>query len=197
MRSLIAFRDNILLICFVLQVKYLHYFNRLDFIKPYIHIEGVCLGLLIFALIWTVYGLFIVIITHFYINHWRKYEQNFPNRERVFREFEYLYLEPNRNKKQQKEFEEKKLELEYFLLRQEFISPSFLPVVGEDFLRDDFDFAIYLGGCMAKVSAQSFRYAFTTLLSFVLVAGFYIMLSLSWHARKVKFFDNIIIPYPL
>ena len=34
--------------------------------------------------------------------------------------------------------------LEYFLIRQEFIAPSFQPTFTESFLREDFDFSNYL-----------------------------------------------------
>lgn len=35
-------------------------------------------------------------------------------------------------------------------MRDEFIAPTFLPVVSESFLREDFNFSEYLGKCLAK-----------------------------------------------
>ena len=126
-----------------------------------------------------------VVITQVYIVHWRRYEHNFNNREKIFRDFEDLHLEPKRTRSQQKDLNNKKLELEYFLIRQEFISPTFLPVVGEDFVRDDFDFARYLGGCMAKASSESFRYALSTLLSVVFATGIYLILHSFFKQQRV------------
>ena len=143
-------------------LKVLDHYYEFSILDLYVSVTGLSLGLLIFAFLWAVLGVFMAITTKFYIKNWKIYEDNFSNREKVFREFEDLYLEPNRTRKQQQEFTQKKLELEYFLMRQEFISPTFLPVVGEDFLRDDFDFAYYLGGCMTKSSAYSFKYASST-----------------------------------
>ena len=42
-------------------------------------------------------------------------------------------------------------QLEYILMRQEFIAPSFLPAISEAFLRDDFNFAEYLSNCLECV----------------------------------------------
>lgn len=144
-------------------LKILDHYYQISLLDLYVHVTGLSLGLLLFAFLWAVLGVFIAIMTNVYIKDWKVHENNFPQRERIFREFEDLYLEANRTRKQQKEFNQKKKELEYFLIRQEFISPTFLPVVGEDFLRDDFDFAYYLGGCMTKASSESFRYAVSTL----------------------------------
>lgn len=156
-------RDNIVLMFVAMTLKVLDHYFKPSFLNLYVSITGLSLGLLLFAFLWAVLGVFMAIMTKFYIKGWKVYENNFPHREKVFRDFEDLYLESSRTKAQQKEFNQKKLELEYFLMRQEFISPTFLPIVGEDFLRDDFDFAYYLGGCMAKSSADSFRYAISTI----------------------------------
>ena len=43
-----------------------------------------------------------------------------------------------------------KYQLSYLIMRQLFISPTYLPAVGEAFLRDDFDFAQYLTLCLEK-----------------------------------------------
>lgn len=70
-----------------------------------------------------------------------------------------------------KELEINKIKIEYFLMRQSFIAPSYLPVVGEAFLRDDFNFAEYLG--------RSLSDTFTRICVFS-VSSFLIALSFSY-----------------
>lgn len=68
-----------------------------------------------------------------------------------------------------KEYEEKKEILEYFLLREEFLFPSFLPTISESFLREDFFFAGYLSKAMAKTSEKSFKLSISSLFTILII----------------------------
>ena len=161
----------------------MNYFKKLEFLGQIMNIKQLSVGLLIFALLWAFLGVLMTIITRFYVVGWKKYEEDFPNREKIFRDFENLHLGGTANPKK---LDQMRKELEYFLIRQEFISPTFLPVVGEDFLRDDFDFAQYLGGCMAKTSAEAFRYEISSVFTIALCVGLYLLLSHQIPGNKVR-----------
>lgn len=68
-----------------------------------------------------------------------------------------------------KELKEKSNQVQYLLMRQSFIAPSFLPPVGESFLRDDFNFSEYLGRVLSKVFTRAFVYSIS---SFIFILGF-------------------------
>ena len=53
-------------------------------------------------------------------------------------------------KVEERELIKAKYQLSYLIMRQLFISPTYLPSVGEAFLREDFDFAEYLTLCLEK-----------------------------------------------
>ena len=59
--------------------------------------------------------------------------------------------------------EKDKAQIEYVLIRQEFIAPTFLPIVAEAFLRDDFDFALYLSYALSSVLGHVFNFSKATL----------------------------------
>jgi len=61
--------------------------------------------------------------------------------------------------------------LEYFLIRQEFIAPSFQPTFTESFLREDFDFSNYL---------LRYKLYFLTHIDFIRI----LFKQMSWGTRK-------------
>lgn len=165
------FRDTIVLGIVIIVVCVAHYYDVLSMVEYYINIQAASIGLLIFGILWAVLGLSLVLLAHFYIRDWRKYEKEYQKREAIFRHFEDLYYNPNRTSELESELKNRRRQLEFFLIRQEFITPSFLPILGEDFLRDDFDFASYLAKCISKVNQQAFRFDFVTFITFSLAIG--------------------------
>ena len=67
------------------------------------------------------------------------------------------------------EIAEKSKQIEYILMRQSFIAPSFLPSVSEAFLRDDFNFSEYLGRVLSKIFTKAFVFSIS---SFIFILGF-------------------------
>ena len=67
-----------------------------------------------------------------------------------YKELSGLAAEDLLSKEQQIELLTGKYQLSYLIMRELFISPTYLPAVGETFLRDDFDFAEYLTLCLEK-----------------------------------------------
>jgi len=72
--------------------------------------------------------------------------------------------------KDRTELQEKRKQIQYILMRQSFIAPSFLPPVAEGFLRDDFNFSEYLGRVLSKVFTKAFVFSIS---SFIFVLGFF------------------------
>jgi hypothetical protein len=56
--------------------------------------------------------------------------------------------------------------IEFAIIRQEFICPTYLPPVAETFLRKDFDFGEYLSRCIADILVKLFSFSW---LSYVLI----------------------------
>ena len=83
-------------------------------------------------------------------------------------------------------------QLDYITMRQEFIAPTFLPVIGEAFLRDDFDFSEYL----AHGLEQTLRYVFnlssasliTVIINVAIWASIEDYVSVIWHVNHKKNF---------
>mmetsp|Transcript_32782 Transcript_32782/g.29653 ORF Transcript_32782/g.29653 Transcript_32782/m.29653 type:complete len:293 (+) Transcript_32782:784-1662(+) len=170
-------KDIITLYLIVTSIRCLHWIGALDNLEYYVNIHAITLGFLLFAISWLVLGVYNVFTNHSAVKKWNRLEAEFAQRFDIYREYEKLHLEQNRSGGENKELKEYKNKLEYFLMRQEFISPSFLPVLGESFLRDDFNFSTYLAKCLAKSSTLMFKYTFTSLLiTFLLSSIFYAVL---------------------
>ena len=166
------FRDIIIIAIIVIVAGALNYFDAIVFFEYYANFEAVNLGLLIFGLLWILLALFLIIMAQTYIKEWKDYESEYDKRDIIFRQYEDLYYNTQRTKELNTEFKHHRRQLEFFLMRQEFITPSFLPVFGEDFLRDDFNFSAYLGKCVSKVNQQAFRFDFLTFLTIAITTGF-------------------------
>ena len=68
---------------------------------------------------------------------------------------------------EKKEYADLKKMIKFIVLRQEFLCPTFMPIMRESVLRDDFRFADYLGKCFYKTLAQTLEMRLSTLISFL------------------------------
>lgn len=164
-------RDIIIIAILVIIAGLINYYDLLQFVKYYVNFEAVSLGVLLFGLLWAVLGLFLAALAHVYIREWRSFEAEYPKRDAIFRQYEDLYYNSQRSDGLNAELKHRRRQLEFFLMRQDFITPSFLPVYGEDFSRDDFDFSAYLTKCICKVNQQAFRFDITTFVTIAMTAG--------------------------
>jgi hypothetical protein len=71
--------------------------------------------------------------------------------------------------KEKSDMEDYKQKLQYLLMRQNFISPSYLPTVSENFLRDDFNFAEYLTLCLDKSLTQLYKFSVASILVIAII----------------------------
>ena len=81
-------------------------------------------------------------------------------------------------KGQERELVTAKYQLSYLMMRQLFISPTYLPTVGEAFLREDFDFAEYLTLCLEKSLGAMLTINLWTLIWFATCFGIWYAISL-------------------
>lgn len=181
------------MLCAVIQV--FSYFSFLGSLSDYMNIDGVCIDLAVFSLLWLILGIYNVFISQSFVNRWNHFERLLPDRENIKRSFERLDIEKkeeNFSRTKLKEYKEKKEILEYFLLRQEFLFPSFLPIISESFLREDFFFAGYLNRAMAKTSKKSFKLSISSLFTILII-------SLAWFlfefiSEEVSFWVMLLFP---
>ena len=156
-------------------LRILDYFDVFMNLEYYVNLRLVSVSFLVFSIFWLIMGIYSVLRCHSFVKGWNNLEKLFPKREQIFRQYENLYLEASRDRGQNQELEEKKVQLEYFLIRQEFVFPTFLPILSEAFLRDDFNFATYLAKSLAKTSDSMFKYSFVSLLTVVVVGGLWFL----------------------
>lgn len=161
-----------IMLCAIIQV--LNYFSFLGSLAYYMSIDGVCIDLAVFSLLWLILGIYNVFISQSFVNRWNEFERHLPDRENIKRKFERLDTQRKNNgrlsREKLKEYYEQRDILEYFLLREEFLFPSFLPPINESFLREDFYFAGYLSRAMAKTSQKSFKLSVSSLFTILIIS---------------------------
>lgn len=95
-------------------------------------------------------------------------------------------------KRQLKSF---RIQLEYILMRQEFIAPTFLPIISEAFLRDDFNFAEYLTYSLDRVFGYVFNLTSPALITVIanicLWASIKSQLSYVWNVTTLSLTNDI------
>src|SRR5262245_24144200 len=85
-------------------------------------------------------------------------------------------------------------QLDYIIMRQEFIAPTFLPAVAEAFLRDDFNFAEYLAHGLERTLFYVFNLStaslMTAIIAFSIWATIIDYVSIAWDVKpKLKNFS--------
>jgi hypothetical protein len=120
-----------------------------------------------------------IVYCQFYCRKWAELERLVPDRMKLYRDFERLCIEKQKgilSKGGEIEYEKKREIIHYFILRQEFLSPTFMPIMKESCLRDDFNFASYLNKCLYQTITSTLEISLSSLLAFLLFLGFYILL---------------------
>lgn len=119
------------------------------------------------------------------ISEWVNFENMIDQRVKIYRKFERLFIKDSGGRFQQqdefsgggsgtglpeserKEYEDLKKSIKYIVLRQEFLSPTFLPLMREAVLRDDFRFSDYLAKCIYKTIQEVLQLRTSTIMSFL------------------------------
>lgn len=107
----------------------------------------------------------------------RENEANNPDRQiRRQAELDDEEIPEGLTAKEKEEYSSIKKIVKFIVLRQEFLSPTFLPAMKECFLRDDFRFCDYLGKCYYKTINEVLDLRFSTILTFLIFLLSYYLL---------------------
>lgn len=176
----IIFIDIIILITLNVIVQLLYYNRYFDVIQlEYFNIYGFTIYFTFFSLAWIVIATSYAFILQGFSNTYATYEKNWPNRKN--------FIEPNEKEESDIKYEERVSNIQYFILKEDFVMPiSHICYTEPMVLRQDFDFAEYLGRAQAKCHLHLFNITFTTLLALI---SFFLILFL------INLIDNLIIQF--
>jgi hypothetical protein len=142
--------------------------------------EILTLGVAIFTLFWLVSGLWLILASQSFSKYWYFHEKEC----RDFRNLNHMLQEAQiemQNGRVPKNLKSLYRDLQYVIMRQLFICPTFLPPVTETYLRVDFNFPEYLSRGLANILDQVFQ---INILGYI----FIIFLVLAW--RVLLFCDE-------
>lgn len=160
-------------------LKIFSYFGILDTFDGIILIADIDLLLSEFLVAFIIVNLLAIAYAQYYVKKWLEFEKVVPDRLKIYRDFERMFIEQQQgslSSSAKKEFEKKREIIKYIILRQEFLSPTFTPIVKESAFRDDFNFAGYLSKCLYKTIGDAISMSFSTLLAFFFFIGFYVLI---------------------
>ena len=117
-------------------------------LKTSIRLDDINILLSEFLVGYIIINMLAIGFAEYYCAKWNRFEALVPEAQKIYREFERLFTKRNQlDKEQQKDFKNTKEIIAYFILRQEFLAPTFTPIMKESCLRSDFNFADYLTKC--------------------------------------------------
>jgi hypothetical protein len=157
------------------------YFGAFGFLGGVIKVQDIDLLISEFLVVFIIVNIFAICYCEYYTKKWANFEALVPERLKIYRDFERLFIEKQQNQLSAGslgEFEKKLNAIKYLVLRQEFLWPTFTPIIKESCLRDDFNFASYLSKALYKTVNQALEISTSSLLAFLLFVGFYIGLRL-------------------
>ncbi|EAR91388.2 transmembrane protein, putative (macronuclear) [Tetrahymena thermophila SB210] len=159
--------DVIILMSLNTLVQILYYNRFLDVIQlEYFNIYGFTITFAFFSIFWILIATIYAYILQNFSNTYMLYERNWIHR------MDYLEVDPEDETEAQ--FEERLKNIQYFLIKEDFIMPiTHICYTEPMVLREDFNFAEYLGRAQAKCHLQLFNISLTTLI--ILITFFLIV----------------------
>ena len=124
------------------------------FDRDKIDLKKIVYGLCIFILFWFLLGLWFVLSAQSMARTWFRAEGECMDLRRVSQNYEDAYLEYNAEEGPRigyRQFAGAQSAMQYAVMRQEFICPTYLPYTTEMFLRSDFNLADYLSKCLGDI----------------------------------------------
>ncbi|EAR90259.2 transmembrane protein, putative (macronuclear) [Tetrahymena thermophila SB210] len=199
--SIILFISSLILI--------INYYDGFSFLDSYLYLDSLCMAIAIFSIIWLFIGVYNILVSQTQSKIWREYEKQIPNRKVIKNDYENLHMLINHSRyypenrieqvvytsQQYTELKVKRDILEYFLMRQEFIAPSYQPTCTENFLREDFDFSNYLIRCLGELGKQVFKINGYSMIILIFLIG--LRLFLSWLDEENDYSFYIMSSIPL
>lgn len=174
-------QDLLILLIVAALLKMVDYYRMLPFKVVIVIINDVQLLLSEFAICYIIVNAVGIFHAQLNISGWLKYETMVPDRVAIFREFERLYVESSEGtleKELQGKYSLYRRVIKFMALRQEFMSPTFVPLLRDNVLRDDFRFADYLGKAYYKTMEEVISIRPFSLLSFLFMFFVYMFIRL-------------------
>ena len=128
-------------------------------------------GLALFTVVYFITGFWYILATQSISRRWYEMEARCREIKKLQQDFDLVheqYTEDSINKNQYRNVHR---EIQYAVMRQEFIAPTHIPTTRESYLRSDFDFAEYLSRCLANVVSQTFRLSWATFVFIIFCTG--------------------------
>ena len=141
-------KDLLVLLVLTGLLKLIDYFELIPFRIVVVILNDIQLLLSEFCVVYIIVNIVCIVYAQRHIANWMDFETYVPDRVELYREFERLYIENIDgvlDKDSLPKYEKLKKVMKFISLRQEFLSPTFVPLLKESVLRDDFKFADYLG----------------------------------------------------
>ena len=117
------------------------------------------LGNALFILIWFFCGIWLIISAQSITRAWSDMEERCTDLESLEKEYAIVYEAYCNGELSKRTLRREHKYIEYAMMRQEFICPTFLPPMAESFLRNDFDFGEYLSRCICNQLCQFFHFS--------------------------------------
>jgi hypothetical protein len=118
-------------------------------------LEKILTGLGVFILAWLLLGLWLLFTAQSHARRWISLEAECSDIRKLKNAYEEAYNE--RKQGTDTVFEAKREAMQYAVMRQEFIRPTYIVPVSEAILRSDFELSEYLGRCLAKVLDEALQ----------------------------------------
>ena len=188
-KRLDAFAQNMFFVFLLIAILFLiSYLKLISHPQTNYLMDSVQLLLAQFSILYIFVNLICILYMKSYIGQWMCYETMIGDRVSIYRKFERLFIKDiGRNYtsasqantgeggrrvqglegEEKLEYEKLKKVVKFIVLRQEFLCPTFMPMMKELVLRDDFPFARYLGKCLYKTILEVLGFRMTTIYAFI------------------------------
>ena len=192
-------KDLLILLLIVASLKVVDYFRVLRVAAIMIVLNDIQLLLSVFCLLYVTVNVACIAGAQNSISKWVDYESYVPDRVEVYREFERMFTDFNDGvllDDKKAKFDKIKKVVKYISLRQEFLSPTFFPLLKESVLRDDFPFSDYLGKAYYKTLGEVASLRQFSIACFVIMFFCYILIRLLlpevWEVYAMVLFSILI-----
>ena len=124
----------------------------------HLNMRLILLGNALFILIWFFCGMWLIVSAQSITRAWADMEDRCTDLESLEKEYAIVYQAYCNGDLSKRTLRREHKYIEYAMMRQEFICPTFLPPMAESFLRNDFDFGEYLSRCICDSLCQFFHF---------------------------------------
>jgi hypothetical protein len=183
-------KDLIVLFVAVAVLKIVDYFRLIPVKFAVVLLNDIQLLLSMFSVMYVIVNIATIVKAQASISEWVEYEEYIPDRVEVYRDFERLYIENldgMLDRESKPKYDKLKRVMKFISLRQEFLTPTFVPLLKESVLRDDFTFSDYLGKAFYKTLRDIVSLRRFSLISFLIMFMLYTCLRLVFHEAAEVF----------